>query len=159
MLIRICKIILVFNVGLLFTLIAINNITDPNTNWLAVQHVFSMDTVFATSPLKWRAIHNLLLQRVGYILIIAWEVAVALILWFSVIQLSRSLKNLQQFQVFKNIAIFGLCLGFLLYGMIFLSIGSEWFSMWQSTKWNAEAAVTRFFTLIGFVLLFVYQRD
>lgn len=159
MLIKICKIFLIFNVAFFFTVVAINNLTDPNTNMLAVQHVLNMDTIFATSPLKWRAVPNLFLQKAAYAFIITWQVTVALILWFSIIQLSKSLKNSHQFEFFKSIAVLGLCLGFLLYGMLFLTIGDEWFSMWQSTKWNAEAAAARFLILIGFVLLFISQRD
>ena len=41
----------------------------------------------------------------------------------------------------------------------FLSVGGEWFLMWQSKSWNGQDAAFRMFTVIGIVLLLVLQRE
>jgi predicted small integral membrane protein len=41
----------------------------------------------------------------------------------------------------------------------FLSVGGEWFLMWQSTSWNGQVAAFRMFTVVGIVLLLVAQRE
>ena len=41
----------------------------------------------------------------------------------------------------------------------FLSVGGEWFLMWQSKVWNGQEAAFRMFAVIGIVLLLVAQPD
>jgi predicted small integral membrane protein len=41
----------------------------------------------------------------------------------------------------------------------FLSIGGEWFLMWQSKMWNGQDAAFRMFAVVGVVLLLVAQPD
>jgi predicted small integral membrane protein len=43
--------------------------------------------------------------------------------------------------------------------VVFLSVGGEWFLMWQSKLWNGQDAAFRMFTVIGIVLLFVAQPE
>jgi predicted small integral membrane protein len=159
MLIQFCKVLLVATIALLFTLIALGNLVDPNVNWLFVQHVLQMDTIFPDATIKWRAIHDKTLQATFYSFIIIWEAGVALILWYGVAQLLRYLKDRAKFNAGKSIAIFGLTMGFILYAAGFITIGGEWFAMWQSTTWNGEESATRFLTIIGLVLLFLIQRE
>ena len=47
----------------------------------------------------------------------------------------------------------GLTLGLLLWFLAFLTVGGEWFLMWQSSKWNGLGPALRMFTVMGFVLL------
>jgi predicted small integral membrane protein len=56
-------------------------------------------------------------------------------------------------------AILGLKLGLMMWLVAFLSIGGEWFLMWQSKTWNGQEAAFRMFTVIGIVLLLVTQPD
>jgi predicted small integral membrane protein len=41
----------------------------------------------------------------------------------------------------------------------FLSVGGEWFLMWQSKMWNGQDMPARMFAVIGIVLLFLAQPD
>ena len=79
--VRLAKIVLVAAVALHASLVAFGNITDYGTNWLFVQHVLSMDTIFPTSTIRYRAIGSTLLQQAAYLLIIATEVAIAALCW------------------------------------------------------------------------------
>jgi predicted small integral membrane protein len=41
----------------------------------------------------------------------------------------------------------------------FLTVGGEWFLMWQSKIWNGQEAAFRMFTTIGIVLILLTQPD
>jgi predicted small integral membrane protein len=41
----------------------------------------------------------------------------------------------------------------------FLSVGGEWFLMWQSKMWNGQDAAFRVFTVVGILLLLLAQPD
>ena len=59
----------------------------------------------------------------------------------------------------KDVAVAGLVCGLALWFFGFLTVGGEWFQMWQSKTWNGEEAAFRFVTCIGLVLIFLGQRD
>jgi predicted small integral membrane protein len=40
-----------------------------------------------------------------------------------------------------------------------LTVGAEWFVMWQSQVWNGQMAATRMFTCVGLVLLILKTPD
>lgn len=159
MLIRLCKTALVATVALFFTLVAFGNLTDYESNWRFVQHVLAMDTIFEDSTLRWRAITDPTLQEIAYWTIIVWEVLTALVLWWGSVRLLFRTGEAQRFQNSKSVAVVGLTLGALLYGLGFLVIGGEWFAMWQSPIWNGQEAATRFLVLIGFVTLLLLLED
>jgi len=54
--IRAAKVALVAAVALFATLVAFGNMTDYETNFMFVQHVLMMDTLFPVSTIKYRAI-------------------------------------------------------------------------------------------------------
>jgi predicted small integral membrane protein len=41
----------------------------------------------------------------------------------------------------------------------FLSVGGEWFLMWQSQTWNGQEPAFRMFAVVGLVLLIVMQPE
>lgn len=43
--------------------------------------------------------------------------------------------------------------------LLFLSVGGEWFLMWQSKAWNGQDAAFRMSASIGIVLLLLAQPD
>lgn len=47
----------------------------------------------------------------------------------------------------------------LMWLVAFLSVGGEWFLMWQSKSWNGQEAAFRMFTVIGIILLVLIQPD
>ncbi len=159
MLIRLCKVSLVATVALFFTLVAFGNITDYESNWLFVQHVLAMDTIFPDSTLRWRAIESEAIQRLAYWSIIVWEALAALVLWWGALLLLINSGEARRFQGAKAPAVIGLTLGALLYGLGFLVIGGEWFAMWQSQVWNGQEAAGRFLVMIGFVTVMLLLED
>jgi predicted small integral membrane protein len=50
-----------------------------------------------------------------------------------------------------------LTIGFVLYFFGFMTVGAEWFLMWQSHQWNGQQAAFRVIVCTALVLLFVCQ--
>ncbi|PPQ31983.1 hypothetical protein CCS01_16155 [Rhodopila globiformis] len=150
--VRLCKIALVAAIALFFTLVAFGNITDYGSNWPFVRHVLSMDTTFPDSKLRWRAITDPALQQAGYLLIITTQVIVAALLWLGCARLLAAVGT-AGFARAKPLAVAGLTAGLLLYMVGFITIGGEWFAMWQSATWNGQRKAFAFIAMIGMVLL------
>jgi predicted small integral membrane protein len=160
MTIRVAKILLVFAVALYYTLVVLNNTTDYNSNFQFVRHVLMMDSTFPNNSAMWRAINSPSVHTLFYVTVIAWEALTMFLCWLGAIRLVRTLKApAQSFQHAKNTAIIGLTLGALLWLTAFLTIGGEWFLMWQSQTWNGQEAAFRMFTIMGVVLLLLVQKD
>jgi predicted small integral membrane protein len=158
--IRAAKIIAVSAIALFASLVAFGNITDYNTNFAFVQHVLSMDTIFPFSTIKYRAITDPTLHRAAYLLIITTEAAVAVLCWIGAAVLVRHIRaEAQAFNRAKMFAVLGLTLGFLLWQVGFMSIGGEWFGMWQSQQWNGVPSAFRFVMVIIAALSFVALPD
>jgi predicted small integral membrane protein len=159
MLIRYSKILLAAALGALILLVAINNVTDYNTNFDIVSRVMSMAQVPAGSPLEWRAVASPALHRMFYAFIIAVEFAAgALILAGAWRLLLRRKLEAALFNAAKDVAIAGLALAVGLYLFGFMAVGGEWFQMWRSWP-DAEQAAFRFIGCAALVLLFLGQRD
>jgi predicted small integral membrane protein len=158
--IRAAKAVLVAAIALFASLVAFGNLTDYQTNFVFVTHVLSMDTIFPSSTIKYRAITDPALHHAAYALIIAAEIVVAALCWAGVVILARQLRaDAQTFNRAKAVAVAGLVLGFLLWQVGFMSIGGEWFGMWMSPQWNGVSSAFRFVATIGVVLIFLALPD
>jgi len=158
--IRAAKVALVAAVALFASLTAFGNLTDYDTNFVFVQHVLSMDTIFSFSTIKYRAIIDPALHHAAYAVIIAAEAATAVLCWIGAAALVRHIRNdAGAFNRAKTFAVAGLALGFLLWQVGFMSIGGEWFGMWQSQQWNGVPSAFRFLMTIIAVLIFVAMPD
>jgi predicted small integral membrane protein len=160
MTLRFAKILLVAAVALFYTIVVFNNITDYGSNYQFVHHVLLMDTTFPGNQGMWRAIHVVPVQTVFYDGIIAWEALAMLLTWFGVYKLLRAVQGpAAGFNAAKKWPVAALTLGMLLWMIAFMTVGGEWFLMWQSKTWNGEEAAFRMFTVIGIVLLLLVQPD
>ena len=83
----------------------------------------------------------------------------------ALVGLRRALRAIRspatQFEAAKRIPIIALTLSLLMWLVAFISVGGEWFLMWQSHAWNGEETAFRDFTIVGIVLLiFMFpERD
>jgi len=89
---RFCKIAIAGSLALFALLCGFDNITDYDTNFAFVSHVLSMDTTFAGSELKSRAITQPAVWRLGYALIIGAEILVGLCYLAAAVQMTRRLR-------------------------------------------------------------------
>jgi predicted small integral membrane protein len=160
MLIRLAKVAMLAAVAALVSLAALGNITDYNTNFAFVEHVMSMDTLFPTTMITDRAVTSPALHHDAYALIIAAEIATALMCWIgALVLLARCRGSAHAFNHGKTSAVAGLTLGFLLYQFVFMAIAGEWFGMWMSREWNGVDSAFRYATIIMLVLLFIAMPD
>jgi len=160
MIIRVSKVFLLASIALLYTLVVFNNLTDFDSNYQFVRHVLSMDSTFPGNRGMWRALSSPAMHLAFYVGIIAWEIVTTILLWWGAANLLRALRRpAAQFNAAKRIPILALTVSLLLWLVAFLTIGAEWFLMWQSHVWNGQEAAFRNFAVIGIVLIFLAQPD
>lgn len=156
--IRSAKLAVTAGIGLFFAAVAFGNIADYDSNWQFVRHVLAMDTTFQSPALMRRAVTDESLQRLAYHLIVAWETATGVVLALAAVLMAARLRR-PNFVTARAVAIVGLAMGFLLYGVGFLVVASEWFAMWQSQTWNAQYKAGMFTTVLLAALAFVAPAE
>ncbi|HWW23868.1 MAG TPA: DUF2165 domain-containing protein [Edaphobacter sp.] len=160
MAVRISKCLLIFSVAFFYTLVVFNNTTDYNSNYQFVRHVLQMDSTFPGNGGMWRAINQPIIHTLFYLSIIFWEIITAVLCWSGCISLVRAVKlSPNDFIRAKNIGVIALTFGMLMWSVAFLSIGGEWFLMWQSRTWNGQDAAFRMFVVLGIILLYLVMPE
>jgi predicted small integral membrane protein len=159
MTLRVCKVLLVFSVAIFYTLVVFNNTTDYNSNYQFVRHVLMMDSTFPGNHGMWRAINSPAIHTAFYISIIAWEALTMILCWWAGAHMATAIGSAEAFGRAKNLAIIALTLSLLQWSVAFLSVGGEWFLMWQSKSWNGQDAAFRMFAVNGIVLLLLALKD
>jgi predicted small integral membrane protein len=160
MILRAGKLSLVVAVALFYTFVVFNNLTDYNTNYQFVRHVLMMDSTSPGNHGMWRALNSPAWHTAFYISIIAWESIVMLLCWWGAVRLARAFRApAPAFHQAKDVAVAALTLSLLMWLVAFLTVGGEWFLMWQSRTWNGQDAAFRMFTVIGIVLLLVANPE
>jgi predicted small integral membrane protein len=160
MIARLSKIALLAAVAFFFTLVVFNNTTDYDSNYQFVRHVLMMDSTFPNNRGMWRALNPRAIHTIFYGCIIATETVISVLSWWGTIRLSLALHGTAPaFQRAKQVGIAALTLGCLLWSVAFLSVGGEWFLMWQSKVWNGQDAAFRMFTMLGITLIYLAARE
>lgn len=160
MTLRTSKMLLVFGVAVYYSLVVFNNLTDYGSNYEFVRHVLMMDSTFPGNRGMWRAMNSPPIHTIFYAAIIVWELATTVLCWWGGMRMAVALRGSEEaFHRAKRISVLGLTVGLLLWLVAFLSVGGEWFLMWQSKTWNGQEAAFRMFAVTGIVLLFVALPD
>ena len=160
MITRLSKILLVAGIGLFYTFVVFDNLTDFNSNYQFVRHVLMMDSTFPGNHGMWRAISSPGMHLAFYWMIIVWEFGSMVLAWWGAVNLIRALRRpAAEFQMRKRIAVLTLTVSLLMWLVAFLEVGGEWFLMWQSQTWNGQQEAFRMFVIIGVVLMLVLQPD
>lgn len=151
--------IIVGAIALYATLVAFNNITDYYSNFALVQHVLTMDTTFPDNKGLWRAIDAPLIHHIVYGFIILTEIAIAGLCGVGSFRLYQNIQQPATFNQSKRFAILGLTLGLMLWFTGFMTIGGEWFLMWQSEVANGQQAAFRLVMIMSVALIYLTQQD
>jgi predicted small integral membrane protein len=160
LIVRASKLLLVAGIALFYTLVVFNNLTDFDSNYAFVKHVLSMDSTFPGNRGMGRALTSPGLQLAFYLSIIAWESVTTMLLWWGAARLFGALRGpAAAFHKAKAVAVMALTLSMLMWLVAFLSVGAEWFLMWQSHAWNGQEAAFRTFAVVGIVLLLLLQPE
>ncbi len=160
MTIRLVKLLLVSAIALFYTLVVLNNTTDFDSNYQFVRHVLMMDTTFPGNKAMWRAMSSPAIHLTFYFSIIVWEMTTMVLSWWGALKLLGAIrKPATDFNAAKRIPVIALGLGMMMWLVAFLTVGAEWFLMWQSHLWNGQDAAFRMFVVVGMVMLIVLQTD
>lgn len=160
LILRLSKTAIVAAMAFYASLVAFGNITDYGTNYAFVEHVMKMDTIFPHATIIYRAIDTPWMWQAFYALIIAAEAATAIACWIGAFAMLRRLgAEAPVFNRSKGWAIGGLGFGFLVWQVGFMSVGGEWFGMWQSQTWNGEDSAFRIFITMLAALILVALKD
>ena len=148
------KILLLAATAFYFTLVVFNNTTDFDSNYQFVRHVLMMDTTFPGNHGMWRAVRAPWVHLAFYLGIIGWETLNAVLCWWGTVALLRTVRGTDaEFARAKRIGVAALTAGMLQWFGAFLSVGAEWFLMWQSKTWNGQDAAFRMFAVEGILLV------
>jgi predicted small integral membrane protein len=165
---RLVKLAFLASAGLFLLIVVLNNtIWDYASNYAFVNHVLSMDSLFSGESQRWRALADptpedgsYWLHHLFYWTIILWEAAAAVLCFIGAWQLYRNLKApAAAFNAAKKIGIYGLGLTLLQWFVAFITVGGEWFLMWQSSTWNGQTAAGRMFMCFGIMLIVLMLKD
>lgn len=160
MITRVAKLLLLAGIALYSTLVVFNNLTDFDSNYQFVRHVLMMDTTITGNHGMWRALTSPVIHVAFYVSIIAWEISSTILLWWGLARLVKAIRHpADAFNSAKGVAVLALAVSMLMWLVAFLSVGGEWFLMWQSHTWNGQEAAFRMFAVVGLVLLITLQPD
>jgi predicted small integral membrane protein len=100
------------------------------------------------------------IHLVFYLGIIAWETVNTVLLWWGVVRMVRARRlAAARFNAAKGVPVMALTLSLMMWLVAFLSVGAEWFLMWQSHTWDGREEAFRMFAVVGLVLLIVLQPE
>ena len=151
---RLLQAFTLFIAGLFALFVFMGNLMDYDSNYQFVKHVLSMDTTFEGNALMWRALTEPWMWTAGYIgIIIAEGVFAALAIIGAALMFMRRSDN-AAFNKARGWGYAAYGLGFAIWFIGFIVIGSEWFAMWQSDIWNGKETAMGISTLwAGFAVL------
>ena len=156
---RYSKIAFVWAIALYALLVVFNNLTNYGSNYQFVAHVLKMDTTFPDNRGMWRAIDSAFAHHLLYWVIILAEAAVTVLCWWGGARLFKAREEPERFNQAKGPAIAGLTLGIVLWFTGFITIGGEWFLMWQSDVWDGRQAAFRLVVILGVALLYLVRPE
>jgi predicted small integral membrane protein len=157
---RYAKIVMSLSLAAFLLLVTFDNLTDYGSNFQFVRHVMSMDTTFPGNALTYRAVTTPALWHLAYAIIIVSQAAAGILyLWGAVRLFQARHAPGAVFNQAKRCVIAASLLGFVIFFFMFMVIGGEWFSMWQSKDYNAQEAAFRFYMAVLGVLIFVCLPD
>ena len=160
MVLRYCKIALAFASFFFLFLVVFNNLTDYGSNYAFVENVLGMKDTFEGNTGQWRAINSPVIYHLFYWSIILWEAAAMALLGLGTWKLWQARSGAAEaFNKAKNLVFAGLTLSMLQWYIAFLSVGAEWFLMWQSQTYNGQGAAHRMFVMMGISLVFIAMKD
>lgn len=155
---RLFKILFGASIGLYMTIVCFNNLTDYDSNFQFVRMVSGMSDVFSKEKTGWRSVNNKIFHHIMYLFIIVWEVTITILTISGTIKMTRNLKSeTPEFNQSKKLLAAGLSFGIILWFGMFITIGGEWFLMWQSKNWNGQN--TAFLLCICFLLFLIYLNQ
>ena len=157
---RYAKIMMTACLAMFCLVVVFSNVSDYGTNYEFVKRVLSMDTTFPGNRLMYRAVTHPALWHFTYWLIILGQAVAGVLLLLGTIRLwqARTASG-ARFNAAKGPVVAGALAAFVVWFLMFMVVGGEWFAMWQSETWNGQDAAFRLYVAVLAVLIFVNQSD
>jgi predicted small integral membrane protein len=157
---RVSKLLVVAAVGFYLLMVAFNNIADPAPNLEFVSHIMSMDDVFPENQERWRGFPQNGMHWLFFIIIVITELAAAVFcFWGAYVMWNSRQQSAEVFAQAKRKAVLGLTIAFLLWFFAFITVGGEWFFMWQAGNWNGIPTAFRNAAITLPALLYLHLGD
>ncbi|HCT77824.1 MAG TPA: hypothetical protein DGG94_06530 [Micromonosporaceae bacterium] len=134
--------------ALYYALVAFGNITDFGTNQAFVDHVLEMDTTFKDPDVMWRHISNNTIANIAYFGVILWESLIAIVLGVAFVH-----WLIRDYKIARRLSTLGWIMVLILFAGGFITIGGEWFQMWQSKTWNGLTPALQNVIIAGFGMI------
>jgi predicted small integral membrane protein len=155
--IRSAQTMLVFMLGCYILLIFFTNVTDYNVNFTFMEKVSGMSDTYSEHN-RWRSISNIYLIHFLYWIVIGIEGLSGFFCMSGAWRLWKHRKaGSGDFAQHKTHAFLGVFIGLMLWLGAFLTVGGEWFLMWQSDEWNAQGTAFHLAELYGIALLMLMK--
>ena len=145
--------------GLYYLIVGVTNCLDTDTNRRGVAAVLSMEGTIHHPAVDWHAISNGTVVWVVYVLIVAWELLIAVVLLSAAVAWLRVLAGRPVRDTAVRLASMGWTMAVLLFLGGFLTIGGEWFRMWANQEVNAAPAALQNFLVAGVGLILVHLPE
>lgn len=140
-------------------LVAFTNLSDYAVNFEFVRMVAGMSDTFGALKAARSVQHPVVLHGM-YVLIIAAEAGSGWLCARSAWRMWRARHAPGMlFESVKGSAVKGVLLGLALWFGAFVTVGGEWFMMWQSKTWNAQATAFSLAVFYAVVLLVLLLKD
>ena len=150
--------------GVYYLLVALTNCTDTETNRKGVASVLSMRDTLHNPGIDWRAMTNDGVALGAYVVIVAWEWLIALVLlaaaamWLRAL-IARSGPRRARVDTAAKLSSLGWTMAVLLFAGGFLTIGGEWFRMWANDDVDASSAALQNFLIAAVGLILVHLPE
>ena len=150
--------------GFYYLFVAVTNCTDTVTNRRGVAAVLSMRATIHNPGTDWRALDSSHIALIGYVLVVIWEFAIAIVLLVAAAAWVRELTGRPRRlrarpETASRLSSLGWVMAVLLFAGGFLTVGGEWFRMWANKEVNASSAALQNFLIAGVGLILVHLPD
>ncbi|MEV5650606.1 DUF2165 domain-containing protein [Nocardia sp. NPDC052254] len=150
--------------GFYYLFVAFTNCTDTATNRRGVAAVLSMRSTIHDPGTDWRALTSGSVALIVYVLVVIWELSIALVLLAAAAAWVRELTGRPRrirvsSDTASRLSSLGWVMAVLLFAGAFLTVGGEWFRMWANKEVNATSAAMQNFLIAGVGLILVHLPD
>lgn len=119
-----------------YLVVAVDNVTNPSSNWVFVQGVVSGDGVPPDSGFEWRFVDATWFQVVVYVMIIVGEAVAGAVLAVAAVSGWRTSADAIGWQRGQRLTLLGTAIGLGVFFLGFVTIGGNWWVMYLNSSWN-----------------------
>lgn len=157
--VRFCKILLVFSVAVFLSVVVYQTLTHVEDHRTMVQQIMGMEFVVQDATTLSRLVTDPEFQRYTLLGLIGMQCLALVLCWVGCARLFLNLIGSDaRFNRAKGPATLGITLGFCYYAVGYLTVAGEWFGLRESPLWDG-ASLTRLLCYFGIVMIVLTLKD